>query len=116
MSTSSATIWIIAYDIRCKKRLARVYRYLSKTAMPIQYSIFLFEGTELKLQAILRAVADRIDESVDDVRSYHIPESAKVWAFGKQFDFGEGVVATDCLPSWAKKGHAPTKGMSDIEQ
>ena len=85
MSASEHKRWLVAYDIRDPKRLGRVYRYLSKHAIPVHYSAFVVQGTDLHLHAILLAVSERIDRSEDDVRAYHVPQSAQVWTLGCQF-------------------------------
>lgn len=104
MPSQSQKSWIIAYDIRCKKRLARVYRYLSKQGLPIQYSIFLIEANQSQLGEIMLELANRIEASTDDIRIYHVTDTAQVWALGKQFDFGVVVFASKTLSAWVKVG------------
>ncbi|PIV91502.1 MAG: CRISPR-associated protein Cas2, partial [Gallionellales bacterium CG17_big_fil_post_rev_8_21_14_2_50_54_146] len=45
--------WLIGYDITSPKRLQRVYRVLLRYATPIEYSVFLFTGTECGKQRCL---------------------------------------------------------------
>ena len=85
MSAGEHKRWIVAYDIAHPKRLGRVYRYLSKHAIAAQYSVFIVEGTEVRLREILCAVRERIDLNHDDVRAYHVPQNAQVWTLGCQF-------------------------------
>lgn len=96
MSAGEHKRWLFAYDIREPKRLGRVYRYLSKHAIAAQYSAFVVEGTEAQLHEILIAVSERIDCSEDDVRAYHVPQSAQVWTLGCQFTMN-GCTVTDAV-------------------
>lgn len=65
--------WLIGYDITEPKRLQRVHRAMVNYATPIEYSIFLFLGTEHDLQCCLEEVAGLMDERSDDVRCYTLP-------------------------------------------
>jgi len=38
--------YIICYDITCPRRLGKIHRLLKQSALPLQYSVFLFNGTE----------------------------------------------------------------------
>ena len=96
MSAGEHERWLVAYDIREPKRLGRVYRYLSKHAIAAQYSAFIVEGTGLHLQEILEAVGERIDRNEDDVRAYHVPQSAQAWTLGCQFAMN-GCTVTDTV-------------------
>jgi CRISPR-associated protein Cas2 len=88
--------WLIAYDIRDPKRLGRVYRYLSKHAIAVQYSAFVVEGTDTHLHEILWQIGQRIDAHQDDVRAYHVPHNAQVWTLGCQFAMN-GCTVTDAV-------------------
>jgi CRISPR-associated protein Cas2 len=65
--------WLIGYDITQPRRLGRVHRALVSRAMPIEYSIFLFIGSEKGLAECLAAISDLIDAKTDDVRCYPLP-------------------------------------------
>jgi CRISPR-associated protein Cas2 len=65
--------WIIGYDITSPRRLARVHRALVNRATPIEYSIFLFCGSENGLEECLRTVLALFDPRTDDVRCYPLP-------------------------------------------
>ena len=67
------TFFVIGYDIRDGRRLQQVYRVLLRYAMPIEYSIFLLEGSKRAAQGCMREVAGLIDPRVDDVRCYPLP-------------------------------------------
>ena len=65
--------WLIGYDITDPKRLNRVHRAMVKLATPIEYSIFLYIGSETGLAACLATVNALIDPKTDDVRCYPLP-------------------------------------------
>jgi hypothetical protein len=52
--------------------------------MALQYSAFLFHGTELRLSWLLRTVEGRIRLLEDDVRAYFVPPRTAVWLMGRQ--------------------------------
>lgn len=64
---------LIAYDITCPKRLARMHRYLSKIGAPIQYSIFYVTLDERALERHLAEASRLIDAREDDLRCYPLP-------------------------------------------
>ncbi|GHT84345.1 hypothetical protein AGMMS49960_08750 [Betaproteobacteria bacterium] len=66
--------WIIGYDITDPRRLNRVHRVMVNRATPIEYSIFLFCGTERELNECLDAITTLIDAKTDDVRCYPLPQ------------------------------------------
>lgn len=76
---------LICYDIRDKKRLARVHRRLQKDALPLQYSVFLFIGTELMLKRCLHDLEKLIKPSEDDLRCYHLPNEIPCEHLGRGF-------------------------------
>ncbi|PKO88407.1 MAG: CRISPR-associated protein Cas2 [Betaproteobacteria bacterium HGW-Betaproteobacteria-10] len=65
--------WLIGYDITAPKRLGRIHRILVNRATPIEYSIFLYLGSEKGLAECLAAVNAEIDPKTDDVRCYPLP-------------------------------------------
>jgi len=68
--------YLICYDIKEKKRLARVARYVEKEAFRIQKSIYLLpNATTEALQLIAKEIQKRIDTQEDDVRIYTIKHS-----------------------------------------
>lgn len=82
--------WIIAYDITDNKRLGRVYRFLKKEAIPIQRSIFYYEGTVSVLTKILDEIEGRINSKTDDVRAYCLPTKLHYYAIGASV-FADGI-------------------------
>lgn len=65
--------WLIGYDITDPRRLSRIHRVMTNRAMPIEYSIFLFIGSETALAECLASVSGLIDPRTDDVRCYTLP-------------------------------------------
>lgn len=84
MALNEPRNWLIAYDIADPRRLGRVYRYLCKHAVPVQYSVFATRSAPMKAGLIRASLAEIIDEGEDDVRIYPVPEPADLTVFGKQ--------------------------------
>lgn len=84
MTLRASRTWLICYDIRDPKRLARVYRYLVTEAVPVQYSVFVTRKSVEQLGEIRTELSRRIDPKCDDVRIYHVPDRPEVVAFGVQ--------------------------------
>ena len=66
--------YIICYDIANPRRLGRIHRALKKQALAVQYSVFLFSGTEAQLQRCLAQLQALMDERCDDIRAYPLPQ------------------------------------------
>ncbi|WP_256646644.1 hypothetical protein [Thermomonas paludicola] len=75
--------WLLAYDVRCPRRLARLHRRLLRIAAPVQYSLFLLHATTDEMTHLM----DELDRGwiapVDDLRAYPIGETGSVVALGK---------------------------------
>lgn len=69
--------WLIAYDIADPRRLRRVHALVARLARQLQYSLYLLDGGEARLDALLEAIRARIDPRRDDVRAY--PLSPGIW-------------------------------------
>lgn len=85
MSYTEQRNWLIAYDIANPRRLARVHRYLKRYAIPVQYSVFVFQGTQMGLERVLGGIEERIAPKADDVRAYHLPDPCEVAMLGVQY-------------------------------
>ena len=48
--------YLIGYDIADPKRLQRIYRRMTNYATPIQYSVFILDGTEKLLKQCLAEI------------------------------------------------------------
>jgi CRISPR-associated endonuclease Cas2 len=90
MSAGTTKSWLVAYDIRCARRLRRVHRHLRRRALHVQYSAFVVEADDFAIRRLLSDLKALIDTAVDDVRSYHLPERCAVWTLGCQTPWREG--------------------------
>ncbi|MDG6882244.1 CRISPR-associated endoribonuclease Cas2 [Phocoenobacter uteri] len=89
--------YLIGYDISNEKRLQRIYRKMLKYATPIQYSVFIFEGSDTHLQKCINDILIILHEKEDDLRIYPLPMRGLQWQIGKP-TFPEGIIWTG-LPS-----------------
>lgn len=85
--------YIIGYDISDEKRLQRIHRKMLKYATPIQYSVFLFEGTKKELQQCIDDVLTILHKKEDDLRIYPLQANSPQWHLGKPV-FPEGIIWT----------------------
>lgn len=74
--------WLICYDVRCPRRLARLHRRLCKRAAPVQYSVFLGYWTDDEVEALLDELYDGQLEAVDDLRAYPVADGNSVTLIG----------------------------------
>lgn len=77
MSLHASARWLVTYDIADPRRLGRLYRYLKKQGVPVQYSVFLVDASAAQMGAIVVQMAKMINADADDVRAYRLPE--KLW-------------------------------------
>jgi CRISPR-associated protein Cas2 len=82
MAVNQPRRWLIAYDIRDRRRLGRVHRFLMQQAIPVQYSVFAARGSLSDMRRMAEELRMRIDERADDVRIYPIPENPLVHTIG----------------------------------
>ncbi|WGE82997.1 CRISPR-associated endonuclease Cas2 [Actinobacillus equuli] len=76
--------YLIGYDIVDEKRLQRTYRTMIKFAMPLQYSLFLFDGTKKALDEGVAELLKIINLKEDDLRIYPlVNRDNKYWNLGK---------------------------------
>lgn len=80
--------FIIAYDITDSKRLQKMHRNVSKFATAIEYSVFVFEGTELALTRNMSKLKKIINQKKDDLRCYPLPENLMCEKIGKNNEEG----------------------------
>ena len=95
--SSKSVRWILAHDIRDPKRLRKVWRYLRKEGVRLQYSIYMISGTRKKMQEILDQLAEFIDEKADDIRVYPIGENTRIWGLGLQFSDGGNILCDEVI-------------------
>lgn len=83
MALNQPRRWLIAYDLRDDRRIARVHRLLNKVAVPVQYSVFAARGSQAAMRQLARQIETLIDADVDDVRMYPIPERPLLHTIGR---------------------------------
>lgn len=75
--------YLIAYDVRSPRRLAKLHRTLKKRAIPVQKSVFIAHVEIGNLQALKDTINGIIDEVVDDVRIYRLPANIDLHLMGE---------------------------------
>lgn len=83
MALNAARAWLVTYDITDPRRLARLHRFLVKQATPVQYSVFLYEGSAARMGRLIGEIDGLIDPSSDDVRAYALPERLAIDTLGR---------------------------------
>lgn len=103
MAVNQKAAWLLAYDIRNRRRLGRLHRFLRKIALPVQYSVFFLRASPSDVGRLVPDIEDLIDPAEDDVRIYRIPEPALVTVKGRcilptdvlLLDVGSGLFSGD---------------------
>lgn len=85
--------YLIGYDICDAKRLQKIHKKLCSYAIPIQYSVFLFDGKNQELQRCIQDLLKIFNPKEDDLRIYPLPSNAKQWQLGKPI-LPEGIIWT----------------------
>ena len=70
--------YLIGYDISDEKRLQKIHKKMVKYATPIQYSIFLLDGTRKELQICIDDILTILNKKQDDLRVYPLPMNGKL--------------------------------------
>ncbi len=83
--------YLVCYDIREPRRLARVYKFMKGKGLHIQYSVFHCRLTWQNLLDMKEKIANLLDESCDDVRIYPLPAEEKVIVMGSGDRIPDGV-------------------------
>lgn len=91
--------FLIGYDIADPKRLQRIYRRMQGYATPIQYSVFLFEGSPVRLKACIDDILKIFHKKEDDLRIYPLPPNSAQWQIGKN-RLPEGIIWTALPLAW----------------
>lgn len=92
MSQNTSARYLVTYDIADKRRLSRLFRFMKKQAVPVQYSVFLVESNAVKLNEMMVRIAKLIHPTADDVRAYRLPDN------GWQFTMGASILPDDIIP------------------
>lgn len=91
--------YIICYDIANPRRLGRIHRVLKKQATAVQYSVFLFSGTEDQLERCLAQLQHLMDPHQDDIRAYPLPQRGLRLVLGPSV-LPEGIVLGSLPADW----------------
>ena len=83
MAVNALANWLICYDITDSRRLARLHRFLCKQAIPVQYSVFHYEGSPAQMGRLIVDIEKRIDPDTDDVRAYRLPANLQLHTLGR---------------------------------
>lgn len=94
MSLHANANWLITYDITDPRRLARLFKFLKKQGVPVQYSVFMVEASATKMGNLIVQIAKIVDKEADDVRAYRLPERTWSATLGASI-LPEGVVLGD---------------------
>lgn len=78
--------YLIGYDIRNARRLQRVHRKLLAAAMPLEYSVFLFVGSDEGCRRSVEDCLSLMNPNEDELRCYRLP------AHGRRFEIGRTVL------------------------
>jgi len=76
-------LYVIAYDIASRSRLLKVHRFLKARASPIQYSVFLLNGSQEAFEECRTGLLALIDPAGDDLRCYKLPKRGAKIRLGK---------------------------------
>ena len=83
MALNAPCAWLIAYDIADPKRLNRVHRVIVKHCVPVQYSLYCFEGSSNAMRGLLKDIEVCIKPEADDVRAYPLPATLDIVTLGR---------------------------------
>ena len=100
MSQNATASYLVTYDIADPRRLVRLYRYLKKQGLPIQYSVFLVEASAAQMGSLMVKIAKMIHPDADDVRAYRLPEN------GWQVTLGASILPDNILPGGPSTGNS----------
>ena len=98
MTRNAPRGWLISYDIADPRRLARLHRFLTRHATPVQYSVFFFEGSDARMARLMAEIERRIDPGADDVRGYALPAHPKIDTLGRGHLPGETFLFSSTAP------------------
>ena len=83
--------YLIAYDIRERRRLQRVHGYLKKRAWMMQRSVYLMNCDRATLQEMETELRRIAEARSDDIRLYPISSPQALWEAGPPADALVGV-------------------------
>jgi CRISPR-associated endonuclease Cas2 len=74
--------YLLAYDIRCKRRLQRTHKFLRTQAYALQESVFAWYGNAGELDRLQTKLMMLIDPRKDDVRGYRLQHHGTIRLWG----------------------------------
>ena len=74
--------YVVCYDIRDERRLARVYRFMRQRGLHIQYSVFYCRLSWNDLVELKESLRNMIDGREDDLRIYPLPHDVNIMTMG----------------------------------
>jgi len=92
MSQTATARYLVTYDIADERRLSRLFRFMKKQGVPVQYSVFLVESNDVKINEMMVKIAKIIHPTADDVRAYRLPDN------GWQVSMGAAILPDDIMP------------------
>jgi CRISPR-associated protein Cas2 len=113
---SHAQRWVLAHDIRDKKRLQRVWRYLRQEGVRLQYSVYLLAGSRQQIEGIIERLREIIDERADDVRIYPLTENTRIWGLGTQFNDDGNTLCDDFMDKLRALDYDTEPSMTEDEK
>lgn len=84
-------VYIVAYDVKNERRLARVHNYLKGHGVPLQKSVFYCLLTKEGLKRLQDGLSQRISAREDDVRIYPLLSNFESIALGQGDKIPNGV-------------------------
>ena len=82
--------YLLAYDIRCKRRLQRTHKFLRTQAYALQESVFAWHGNAGELDQLQTKLMELIDPRKDDLRGYRLPRHVAIQLWGSS-PFVDGI-------------------------
>lgn len=73
MALNDPKSWLVCYDIADRRRLSRFHRFMKRHGIPLQYSVFCYEGSAAQAGKLASEIESLIDTAADDVRIYQMP-------------------------------------------
>lgn len=113
---SHAKRWILAHDITDPARLGKVWRFLRKEGVRLQYSVYVLSGDRDKIQKIIDGLQNIIHPQRDDVRIYPITENTRIWGLGTQFSDDGNQLCDEWLDKHIVADAAHLAGLEGREQ
>lgn len=74
---------LIAYDVRCPRRLQRLHRFLRTEAYALQESVFAWFGTDEAKLLLQARMLKLINKAEDDLRGYRLKSGSDIQMWGQ---------------------------------